>query len=72
MIEELKAAVNFVKYILGFILFGWIIYLYKKVESQRQKLLTKDYELKRAEVSNEIDQSSIDDLVRRNNERNEH
>lgn len=63
---------NKAKIALYFILVGWFLWIYKIIRENiklRQQLTVKDFDLKSGEIKNEIDSSSIDDLVKRTNQR---
>lgn len=67
--DKVKDIFNTIKYLAWFLLLGWIGYLYKKLLKKDQEILIKDYSLKSEEIDHEIDNSSIDDLVRKSNNR---
>lgn len=67
--DKLRDIFNTIKYLGWFILVGWIAFLYKKLLKKDQEILIKDYSLRAEEISHEIDNSSIDDLVRKSNNR---
>ena len=58
--------------VLYFIFIGWIAWILNTLRSgqkAKSELIVKDYDLKKEEINDAIDSSSIDELIKRNNER---